>query len=621
MTAIDDDQLVRRARQRDGFSLWLDRAIAAALLIAAAAWAWSMFATLANFGLRYPAFDQYKFYPNYLSLPFPESAVQLENGHRTLFPSLVRLAEMQWFKGGQSLQLTIGAMLLFGTLAVMSAPAWRERSSNAIGAACVFLCTIGICWLAQARMQIHGNEILHVYTVMFFGGVALLCVDTARRRNPVFFMAAGSACCIVATFSFGSGISSFAAMLLMAVLMRIPARAFALPLASLLAVVTAYVAGMPGDDGVRDSIAIRPIDNVIALSRFLAAPGMHAWLGLADPALYDWMPRSVGETSLGSLLIRSLGVFPSTFGTNGRAQLAVAIGAFGTLSWTVMLAHAGLSSGALSRTRLVAFGMASLGLAVGAIICLARLEHFDRVPHDVFAERYLPWSTLFWLGLVLYVVSGTRSLESARGGVVVATAILASLVVYPTHRTWAEWSAVVHRNNVKSAVVAQLGALDPALFPNGADASAEDVRRTLDLLRQQRLAMYSETDYLAWENRWRAPLAEMAAMQVPIVIGAASFTDANGRLIQAVEGSVQPGTTIAQDTILLIVDAKRALRGIAKFTFLGNGESALRWDVPPKRGFDGYVIEPAADEIFDMLALDSETLALRGHFRLGTLAP
>jgi len=39
------------------------------------------------------------------------------------------------------------------------------------------------------------------------------------------------------------------------------------------------------------------------------------------------------------------------------------------------------------RGRLVAFGLATFGLAVGATICLARLAHFKTSPGDVLAER------------------------------------------------------------------------------------------------------------------------------------------------------------------------------------------------------------------------------------------
>ena len=86
-----------------------------------------------NFGFRQPMFDQFKMYPNYLMLPFPDSVLQLENGHRPILPNLVQVAEAQWFSANQNLQLALGGGSVQSRAVAETAPL---RSRNGADGQC-----------------------------------------------------------------------------------------------------------------------------------------------------------------------------------------------------------------------------------------------------------------------------------------------------------------------------------------------------------------------------------------------------------------------------------------------------------------------------------------------------
>ena len=60
--------------------------------------------TVLAFSLRYPFMDQFRLNFRYLTVPFPQNVLLLENGHRPVLPGLVRFVELNWLRGTQLLQ-------------------------------------------------------------------------------------------------------------------------------------------------------------------------------------------------------------------------------------------------------------------------------------------------------------------------------------------------------------------------------------------------------------------------------------------------------------------------------------------------------------------------------------
>jgi hypothetical protein len=55
--------------------------------------------TVLAFSLRYPLMDQFRPNLRYLTIPFPQSGLLLENGHRPVLPGVVRFVALNWFRG------------------------------------------------------------------------------------------------------------------------------------------------------------------------------------------------------------------------------------------------------------------------------------------------------------------------------------------------------------------------------------------------------------------------------------------------------------------------------------------------------------------------------------------
>ncbi|MBW8367104.1 MAG: hypothetical protein K0M70_04510 [Arenimonas sp.] len=582
------------------------RSAAAALLAVSVLWLWSALAAIANHAFRYPAFDQYRFYPKYLDLDFPASALQLENGHRPIVPALVHIAEIHLTAADQGLQILLGVGLALLTAAGIALPAWRQRRSALAGAAAVLMTVLAIFWLANARMLMHGSELLNVYLVSAATVLALACVQAASQARPVAWMALAGLLATAATFSFGAGMACFPALLLLAALRRLPARAFVLPALMFALVAVVYLAQLPGNDGVRSSISIQPLANLRLLLQWLASPWFHAWLGFAEPGFFSWNP---GGTAIERMLGGSAQGVANVLGGGWIAFAGVAIGSAGLAAYGAMVLGALRRPLAITRRRSMGIGLSTFALAVGALVCVARLPAFEAVPLQVMADRYLPWVCLFWLGLGL----GFGGAPLPRSGgwrpwVTPVGVLLLLACLWPSHVGWAGWSAAVHRIVQQSAVAAQLGIWDPHRFPRTEDAGRAEVERSLVLMRERRVAMFAEPAYGLVADNWRAPRGDAFVPAVAHAAVVRRFHDEHGqREVAAIEGWVSRIEHRPRHPVLVVVDAQGAIRGLAKFSFIGPAKAALRLNVPAKRGFDGYVVDPRPGEALRVLVLDPHT--------------
>jgi hypothetical protein len=337
--------------------------LAFAIVAGAGAWLWSSLATIATFALRYPAFDQYRLYAIYLGLPFPSSAIQLENGHRPILPALLRLAEVRWFAADQSLQIITGVVAAGAALALILWTIAREHSLNIVTrAAAALLAVLSIFWLGNARILIHGNEIVQVYLVVLFLVLAILALDKARKFQAISWTSVASLCCLGATFSFGTGMASFAALLLLAAVVRLGWSRIAILVTALAIAAGIYILGLPGSAGVRNTLLMEPLENVAGLLRWLSAPWMSAWLGRGDPIFAAW-GESTSARWLASLL-----------GSDAVMLESLVVGSIGLIAFTAAALHAWRRGSALSSVRFVAFGLSTfaLGSRVNQCTCQAK---------------------------------------------------------------------------------------------------------------------------------------------------------------------------------------------------------------------------------------------------------
>jgi hypothetical protein len=576
------------------------------LLFTALAYLWSSLATIANFAFRYPAFDQYRLYPIYLGLPFPESAIQLENGHRPILPALVRLAEIHWFQANQWLQVGTGLAFALAALALIAWAAMREHGLDALqkGAALLFA-TLALWWLGNARMLMHGNELVHAYLVVLLMVCMAFAVHAARGgKHSAAWMATAATCAVAASFSFGSGLACFPALFAGVLVARLPRRALVLPSLALAGVLVSYVLGLPGGNGVRNVVAIDTVGNLDALAMFLSSPWMNAWLGVAEPPLFPDLQRGVVQAG-GRILVESASAVAAAFGADGTRQASRLIGAFGAIAWLLMLADAWREGPAIGRIRLLAAVMSTFGIGVAAIVAITRLQLFQSHPLGILSDRYLPWSCLFWLGLALHLACETHATQR-RQFALATMALLCAVALVPTQLAFAGWSATVHRKIQQSALAAQLGIWDDERFPDNADARRTDVLDSLALLRARHLSMFAEPTYRLIESGWR-----FGAKPTPSLVGASArvvrnVDDPRGpHHVAAIEGWIPRIDGLSGAPTLIIVDASGVIRGAAKPSHFGPRKRSLRFSLARMGGYDGYILDPAPGESFDLVVLDS----------------
>ncbi|MGB0133433.1 hypothetical protein [Dokdonella sp.] len=563
-----------------------------------------------NFGWRQPMFDQYKMYPHYLEFAFPENIIQLENGHRPLLPILITLAEIRWMGANQTLHITVGAVCASVMATIPALAAWRQRAiSMPMRAAAVAVAVIGIFWLANARMLLHGNELLHVYlpgTLVLLGA---LCVHRASLHAPVRWMTAATILCTGATFCFGAGVAAFPAIALVAWVSGVSPRAIGMLVVGLAVSLAIYLFVLPGDDGVRQMLQLRPVDSIATAARWIGSPWVNAWLGFADPPLYHWMAADNQARLPGSLVSSSANGIQQLFGISLRMTGSLILGLAGLFLLAIALLKRALRRGPVSAIENVALTMALFGAAISVLIGVGRLDHMIRLPDDIFADRYLPWSCTFWIGIAILALLRLDRARLALKATTIALAIVIPGLLLPSHRSWAGWGEAVYKNSQASAAAALSDVFDPRIFPNDASASHEDVVHTLDLLRQNRLAMFAGPEAGLMDSHF--PLSTAPNSSAVVVYGLKIVHD---------EFSDMPAArfdVFIADEIrwvrnqgpMVVLDPENRVRGIVLPSFIDGQPSGPRLKRARKRGYTGYIKEFSSSRTYRLALLDPDLVA------------
>ena len=348
---------------------------------------------------RVPYADAWQHYARLLSQPFPASVIAAENGHPELFANLVRLASLRWCGGDELLQIVIGFLLALSCLAVLLLPLKRRAGiAPATRAAIALVLALGIFWLGNARALLHDNESLHVYSVLLClaGAIALLHADHEQQSSSRRVLGA-STLGLLAALNFGSGSAVFVAVFVLLFVQRARLSSWLIVAAGLLLTLVIY-ALLKGSSGV--PLSLHPLDQSMLAMRTLASPLIYLFWPLVDPVAAAALPHPLAPIgAIAQLWTHVFGevrrsVFPQA--TFGAAFVIV-------LLWTTWRARRSPSS--FHAVGQLGFALAWFGLAVAALIALTRFDYFVEFPEQVYAPRYLPWSTLAWAGLLIVLLS------------------------------------------------------------------------------------------------------------------------------------------------------------------------------------------------------------------------
>ncbi len=564
-------------------------------------------------------FDQVKQYLPLLEGEFPANLLVQENGHRPIFPNLVRYADIAWGHADQSIPIfTALAFSLASLLLIVVAAARTRVLSLAERGAVILLGAIALFWLGNARMLLHANEAIQVSLTTFAVVAMGFCAWQARRSrawgseatgtsgsgsaatpvpslpHELSWMLLASMLAFVATFSFGSGIAAFPALLVLAIMQRASLRAIALAASIMIATLVLYLFVLPGDDGVRASLAVRPLDSLVVAARWLSAPFVNGWLGLSEPEIGAWIRGSLAAHGIGGWLVGTADAMASRSGTAAFVRGAGTVIGLGGLAAVAWLTFRRLRRPrALGALEALAFALALFGAATGLLIGLARLTYFDVHPGQILADRYGVWPCLLWLGLgILVILRGSGGIRTPWFRLSLPVlALLAGVMAWPSHLGYRDWGMAVYRKAERGAAAIAGGLRDPDYSPSGHLAPLHVELRVIDLLREKRLAMFIPRSP-GWVGRILPLEVAPAPDPEPATVLPEPMQWLKGHRALAFSGWVVDKHVRRRYEELVVLDSARRIVGIARWSMDPRPIAPGLLMHPRWHGFDGYARVP-----------------------------
>jgi hypothetical protein len=517
--------------------------------------------TVLAYSLRYPFMDQFRLNLRYLTVPFPESVLLLENGHRPILPGLVRVAELDWFGGTQMLQALTSWSAAAVLIAMLLRAGLRDLRGNAMLAASGVCATCAILlWNANARMFIHAYEAMHVFYVTFFVVAAIHCAIRASATSAWKWWIGSTSACVAAAFSFGVGIASFVAVALVAVLNRCGRLSLLFIALSALATFLIYYMVLPGAESVRGVISGSSFQAVIFFA--LARVG----------AVFAELLR---------LFVPSLPLQSAVAAFAGAAGI-VFTSALSIRQWSRRIPF--------HDTELYGLGLAIFGVVANILIAVSRSGYFFEHPGQPFADRYLFWSCVTWFGMYIYwlprLVRARRSAQLAG----VAAIIAFSLAALPSARWANEWSSDVYRLSTIAGIAMELGIRNDAQVNEISDSDPVTTYRAVDEMRSRDLGMFADVSNMHVGDKVNTGDSGL------IVPAKAARYDVDwpvGTRASIISGEL-PQTLAARErgAQLWFADSDGTLIGRAVFTNAGSEpRNALRLGIPTLSVFQGYAVK------------------------------
>jgi hypothetical protein len=523
--------------------------------------------TVLAFGLRYPFMDQFRLNLRYLTTPFPQNVLTLENGHRPVLPGLVRLVELNWLAGTQVLQ-SLTAWLAAGVIAtILLFAIARDLRRNSLlwaSAGCVLFTMLA--WNANARMFIHAYEAVHVFYVVLFVVIAIdfTLRGTAKSGSNAWIISI--AACLAATFSFGPGIASFAAIMTVAILRRCKPGTLLFIAFSACSTFLLYYFVLPGAEGVQGGIAGFSFRATVFFSIARIGAVFAELVRLYAPDL------EMQATVAASAGLVGIAVFLSSLVKRwSRREHFVGTELFGT-------------------------GLVAFGLATNTLIATTRTSYFFEHPDQLFADRYLFWSCVTWLGILLYGLQRLDQASRPKQYAAATAVVLLSLSAIPPALWVKQWSAEVFRLSELAAIAMKLGIRNDAQVAEISDGDLATIYRALDEMKSRNLAMFADPTPLRLGNKVTVtqPQVTVATRVMRVDTGRAVATP-----IRMLSGELPPSLVLHEDRAeLWFASHDGTLIGRACLTNSdAQPKNIFRLGIAVPGGFQGYVVQSDKPEI------------------------
>jgi hypothetical protein len=233
-----------------------------------------------------------------------------------------------------------------------------------------------LLWNANVRMFLHESEAIRLFGVaaaLTAATLAALRAQESERR--VLWWSLALLACAVATLAYGIGIAAFAALAAVAIVIRAGFASFAAIVAVAVAISAAFLWALPGE-GWRDLVS-RELSVPLVILHAFALIG-----GVVAEAVSPWVRDPAMLVPIAAI-------------AGGLAAVPMAV------SVLVLL----LRGHFFTRLEALAVSFYGFGIVANALIAVGRAPALLAQPAQLFADVYLFWSCIAWLGLGLFVVA------------------------------------------------------------------------------------------------------------------------------------------------------------------------------------------------------------------------
>lgn len=406
----------------------------------------------------------------FLKYSWLHSSLLKYNGHSLFFPVQIWLIDLRFFHANQDFLFAVGVTLQLISVGLLFQPIWRDTTiSRTQKSAAILVLVIGNFWTARATMTASGAFNCCYSLTMIGAAVSVICLPALSSKRDRWWPVTLLALCgsFVASFSFGTGLAVWPAVLLLGYCTR--ARISRLAAIGAAGIVTSIIyVLLPARDPSAHLIATVNFHSPVTYAtllyyccRILGSPLGHAvagWSTARNPIAGNFAP------------------------------LSLSAGVIGSVSFCLATLHALFRRDLRGGVQATGLALAAFTFVGIALITIARAKHISDIPDELDAPRYIFWSSLFWTGVLLLALANSRQwLRWATIGIVLAL----PLFLLPSHykegararfvRYLSENAATSLINGVRDSRYATI------LFP-----SPDQVYRVAQQLRESRLDMFAE---------------------------------------------------------------------------------------------------------------------------------
>ena len=414
--------------------------------------------------------DLWRIYYVSLNYPWLESALHKVNNHSVFFPSLIWLADLRFFHGSQLLLFLIGLAFLLLSTSLLLVPIWRDRDIDLTGKCLATLAlTLGSFWMGRAMITTSGG--FNCMTSLVILGAALAFLFLPRMADPTpnwrmiaLIISAG----FLASFSFGTGLALWPTLLFLGWYLRVPWRSLGILLLTALVVIIIYRLLPPPDK----NLVFRADEKSPGLISITALQNLCTLVG--GPLFYS--VTALQQTRISPGLIQSSGWLL----WGGAAGLALA----GIVTFP-QIRRRDLKPNSVG---FIGLALISFNFCALLLILAGRVKHFQTLPFESAAPRYLFWSSLFWTGILLVAIHHAHRRPWLRWPCILVVFAF-PLVAWQSHRDEGfRWRFARYLAD-ESAICLINGVTDPTrrLAPR-----QDDVDLLLPHLRARRLDMFAD---------------------------------------------------------------------------------------------------------------------------------